>query len=132
MKQSDIITIALISGIAIFASFVLVNNLLGNPDEASVSFKTIKPVTSEVAEPNPEVFNRDALNPTVEVSISGCEDSNGNGILEEDELENCVINSTEITEGKGSASINSTDNTDNSDDQNSILTDENYENNTEE
>ena len=91
MKRSDVITVTLISGIAIFASFILVNSFFGNPDEAIVSFKNIKSVSSDISEPNPEVFNRNALNPTVEVSISGCEDANGNGILEEDELIDCVV-----------------------------------------
>lgn len=89
MKQSDIITVVLVAGIAIFAAFIATNSLLGNPDEASVSFKTIEPISSTVAEPNSEVFNRAALNPTVEVSISGCVDKDDNGILDEEELMAC-------------------------------------------
>ena len=89
MRQSDIITIILVASIGVIATFFGVNALLGNPDEAYVKYKNIEPITAELANPDPEFFNSDAINPTVEVFVGGCEDKDQNGIIDQAELEAC-------------------------------------------
>ena len=89
MKQSDIFTIIIIASIGMVAAFFASNALLGNPDELSLKHKTISPITTEVVAPDPETFNQDAINPTVEVYVGQCEDVDQNGILDRAELVAC-------------------------------------------
>ena len=89
MKQSDIIAIILIGMIGIGVSWVGVNAILGNPDDAQVSFKTIEVISADLDNPDPEVFNADAINPTVEVYIGSCEDADGDGVLSQAERVAC-------------------------------------------
>ena len=89
MKQSDIFTIIIIASIGMVAAFFASNALLGNPDELSMKHKTITPISTEIVEPDPETFNLDAINPTVEVYVGQCEDVDQNGILDRAELVVC-------------------------------------------
>ena len=89
MKQSDIFTIIIIASIGMVAAFFASNALLGNPDELSLKHKTISPIITEVVAPDPETFNQDAINPTVEVYVGQCEDVDQNGILDRAELVAC-------------------------------------------
>ncbi len=90
MKQSDIFTLVLIAGIGTLAAFFACNAILGDPNKASTSFTTLnKVISSELAQPDPEVFNSYAINPTVEVYVGDCEDIDRNGILDAAELIVC-------------------------------------------
>ena len=89
MKQSDIFTIIIIASIGMVGAFVASNAILGNPDELTMKHKNISPISTEVVEPDPETFNRDAINPTVEVYVGQCEDVDQNGILDRAELVAC-------------------------------------------
>lgn len=92
MKQSDIFSLILIAGVGTLAAFFVCQSLMGNPDDASVSFKALaQPVTNSLIAPDPEVFNSSAINPTVEVYVGACEDVDQNGILDEIELEACTM-----------------------------------------
>ena len=73
MKQSDIFTIIIIASIGMVGAFFASNAILGNPDELTMKHKNISPISTEVVEPDPETFNRDAINPTVEVYVGQCE-----------------------------------------------------------
>ena len=86
MKQSDIFTIIIIASIGMVGAFFASNAILGNPDELTMKHKNISPISTEVVEPDPETFNRDAINPTVEVYVGQCEDVDQNGILDRAEL----------------------------------------------
>ena len=91
MRQSDIFTLILIAGVGTLAAFFVCQALMGDPDEASVSFTALaRPVTSSLVAPDPEVFNSQAINPTVEVYVGACEDVDQNGILDAAELEACT------------------------------------------
>lgn len=105
MKQSDIFTIVIIATVGTIAAFILVNNWLGDPDLRSVTFDTIDPVVSTLKEPDPELFNVDAINPTVEVYVGQCEDIDQNGIL--DSAEQAICNNA------ASANTNNADNANN-------------------
>jgi len=89
MKQSDIITVILIAVVGVIVSAFACNALLGNPDDASVSFKTVEAIEDGLAQPDPEVFNTSAVNPTVEVYVGNCEDVDQNGSLDSAELLAC-------------------------------------------
>ena len=90
MKRSDIFTLILIAGIGTLAAFFVCNAILGDPDKASVSFTALRDVvSSSLDQPDPEIFNSYAINPTVEVYVGDCEDIDRNGILDTAELIVC-------------------------------------------
>ena len=61
-----------IVGIAI--AYILCNLFVGPIED--VSFKTVTSTASaDVNDPNPEVFNYKAINPTVEVYVGDCENN---------------------------------------------------------
>lgn len=99
MKQSDIFSIIIISVVGTLASYFAVNSLLGDPNLQIVSIKTIDPISSSLLSPDPELFNPDAINPTVEVFISGCVDADQNGILSPEELADCEKTGDSGTDG---------------------------------
>ena len=63
--------------------------MLGDPDTRYLKHKTIGKITADLTSPDPEVFNVDAINPTVEVYVGSCEDVDRNGILDRAELVAC-------------------------------------------
>ena len=71
MKRSEIALIILVVAVSLFSSYFLLNAILGKPDESSVEVKTIDPLEPEVVKPNKNVFNGEAINPTVEIIIGG-------------------------------------------------------------
>ena len=87
MKKSDIITVILIASIGVIISIFMTNALLGNPDERSVSFKSMIEIDADLSDP--EMFNIAAINPTVEVYVGECEDVDQNGIIDRAELVAC-------------------------------------------
>jgi hypothetical protein len=89
MKQSDIFSIIIIATVGTLLSYFFVNSLLGNPDLEIVNIKTIQEISPNISSPDPELFNPEAINPTVEVFVGECEDLDQNGILSRDELIAC-------------------------------------------
>lgn len=89
MKKSDIITVILIASIGTVMAAFMTNAILGNPDERSVSFNSISVISPDLDEPDPEMFNIEAINPTVEVYVGDCQDIDQNGIIDEAELVAC-------------------------------------------
>lgn len=90
MKQSDIFSMILVAGIGTLAAFLICNQLMGDPSTAKTQFKTInRVITSELAEPDAEIYNSLAINPTVEVYVGDCVDIDQNGILDMAELVAC-------------------------------------------
>lgn len=67
--------------------------LLFSSESESVTIKTVgADITSSVADPDPEVFNYRAINPTVEVYVGECSvyDSFGNCLVENIEIDGTV------------------------------------------
>lgn len=110
MKQSDLITVILIAVSGTLAAFFIVNILLGNPSELTKEVKTIDVVSPELAAPDPEIFNKDAINPTIEVYVGGCEDIDQNGILDRAELVACGQAEPEVNTDADSESVDNKEN----------------------
>lgn len=89
MKQSDIISIILIAIVGVGVAVWVCNALLGNPDEETVTFKTISNFSSELSDPDTDIFNVNAINPTVEVYVGSCVDADQDGVLSDAELAAC-------------------------------------------
>lgn len=90
MKQSDIFTIVVVASIGMLTAFLVGNAIFGDPNLEKVEFKKVREISSDIMQPDPELFNREAINPTVEVEVGVCEDTNGNGILDQDERDKCL------------------------------------------
>lgn len=69
MKKSDIAMIILIASISVLVAYFVAKTVLGDVQDQSVKVKTTEPITAEVAEPDKAIFNKNAINPTVEVII---------------------------------------------------------------
>ncbi len=95
MKTSDYVTVGFIAIFVTVIAYFLVNSLLGDPSEASVRFEYLESISSSLATPDAEIFNVAAINPTVEVYIGSCEDTNLDGELDDDERRACGLDTLE-------------------------------------
>lgn len=89
MRQSDIFTVIIVATAGTVIAAILCNLFLGDPNDKFVTFKTVQVVEATLAQPDPEVFNPEAINPTVEVFVGDCEDVDQDGELNEAELIAC-------------------------------------------
>lgn len=69
MKKTDIATIITIALVSMGAAYLLANTVIGQPSSGSVKVKTIEAISADVTQPDDSVFNKDAINPTVEVIV---------------------------------------------------------------
>lgn len=78
MKKTDYAMIILIASMSVLIAFFVARSIPGlNSANQAVKVKTVEPITSTVDTPDPTVFNKDAVNPTVEVIIGGDAASQG-------------------------------------------------------
>ena len=70
MKKNDIAMIILIAGFSVLISYLVINSLAqGGFSEQTYEVKTTEPISNEYVKPSSEIFNKDAINPTVQVNI---------------------------------------------------------------
>ena len=70
MKKTDIAMIILIAGFSVLISYLVINSLAqGGFSEQTYEVKTTEPISNEYVKPCSEIFNKDAINPTVQVNI---------------------------------------------------------------
>jgi hypothetical protein len=72
MKKSDIAMIILIASMTAIIAFAIGNSIPAlKPDSKGVKVPTAEKIDSTVTAPDPTVFNKDAINPTVQTVIGG-------------------------------------------------------------
>lgn len=71
MKKTDIAMIILIATASVLIAFFATRAVLGGTATEIVQVDTIEKIKSDVVEPDPDIFNADAINPAVEVQIDG-------------------------------------------------------------
>ena len=71
MKKSDLAMIVLIVAVSVLLSYFVAKGIIGDVGNQSARVKTIEPISAQLVEPSPKVFNSNAINPTVEVTIGG-------------------------------------------------------------
>ena len=69
MKKTDIAMIILIATVSVLAAFFITDALIGEDAKEAVKVKTIDAIDATVAQPDPAIFNKNAINPAVEVQI---------------------------------------------------------------
>ena len=65
--------IILIAAVSAGIAYFVASSLFGGKTESGVTVKTIDPITSTIEQPDKAIFNKDAINPSVEVNINGTE-----------------------------------------------------------
>lgn len=70
MKKSDIAMIILIASVGVIIAYFIANNLpfLKLPEDG-IKVQKIPSISSEIVQPSKDIFNEDAINPTVEVMV---------------------------------------------------------------
>jgi hypothetical protein len=72
MKKSDIAMIILIASMTALVAFAIGNRIPAlKPDTKGVKVPVATKIQSDVEEPDPTVFNQNAINPTVQTVIGG-------------------------------------------------------------
>ncbi len=69
MKQNDIALLILLVFISVVASFFIGNKIISPSQASSQKVEVVEKINSEFPQPDPTVFNSDALNPTREIRI---------------------------------------------------------------
>lgn len=70
MKKTDFAMIILIATVTILVAFFVTKSILGEQATEEVTVQTIDKIDSTVTEPDPAIFNEQAINPAVEVQIT--------------------------------------------------------------
>lgn len=98
MKKTDIAMIILITSFGVMiAYFIAVNIPFLKVPEDGVKVKTVQAISADIAQPNEQVFTKDAINPTVEVTI-GSEKKQEAAEIDESRAENDNQEQTEPAE----------------------------------
>lgn len=71
MKRNDIALIILIAGFSAILTYVAASTLLSSYTQQSTDVPDMIQISAEIAQPDPEIFNADAINPSVQVNIQG-------------------------------------------------------------
>lgn len=89
--KTELITAIGAAVISVLVAFFVTNLFTGEIEDVTV--KTVEnTVSTDLADPDPEVFNYNALNPTVEVYVGGCAEYDGNGQCIDKTTEEDIIN----------------------------------------
>lgn len=72
MKKNDLAMIILVASISALIAYVVCNQIPAlKPDTRGVKVPTAEKIQSNVNDPDPAIFNKDAINPTVQTVIGG-------------------------------------------------------------
>jgi hypothetical protein len=71
MKKSDLFTIILIASVSVLTAFFIGQNIFGNIHSGQANVKTIEKIEASVVSPSIEIFNKEAINPTIQVNVTG-------------------------------------------------------------
>lgn len=70
MKKTDLAMIILIAAVSVLVAFFGTNAILGDAASEEQKVPTIEEISSTIQDPDPAIFNSDAINPAVEVQIT--------------------------------------------------------------
>ncbi len=73
MKKTDIAMILLIATVSVVAAFLITRSIFGDSQKETVKVQTIERIEAAVEEPDPAIFNAEAINPAVEVYLPPAE-----------------------------------------------------------
>lgn len=73
MKKTDLAMIVFIASVSMLIAYFIGNSIFGNVTNKGEQVKTIDAISTSIQEPDKTVFNTNAINPAVEVQITGSE-----------------------------------------------------------
>ena len=71
MKKTDIAMIVLIASVSVIVSFFVAQSIFGDVYNGTAKVKTIEKIDSTIVEPSTEIFNKNAINPAIQIQITG-------------------------------------------------------------
>ena len=71
MKKADIATLILIVGVVGIGVFFILQLVIGDQSLQAVNVETAREIPADIVSPSPTIFNGDAINPTVPITIEG-------------------------------------------------------------
>lgn len=69
MRKNDIAIIVLIVSISLVGSYFLAKAIFGEPQSQTAKAEVVEPISAELQQPSNKIFNKDAINPTVDIEI---------------------------------------------------------------
>lgn len=69
MKRSDIALIVVIAASSLLIAYFVMSAVFGKLGQEQVKVPTIMVINQNLTEPDPRIFNTEAINPTVQVVI---------------------------------------------------------------
>ena len=69
MKRNEVALLLVIVGLVVLTTFFLLNSFFSEAALREVSVKTTEAISSDIAKPDPTVFNKEAINPAVSITI---------------------------------------------------------------
>lgn len=71
MKKTEIAAILLIASVSMMVTFFATKMIVGDKIKHEATVKQAITIEQDVVKPSATIFNREAINPTVEVYVSG-------------------------------------------------------------
>jgi hypothetical protein len=71
MKKTDIAMIILIASVSVIVAFFVAKSIFGDVYNGTAKVKTIDKIDSSIDKPSLDIFNKNAINPAVQVQING-------------------------------------------------------------
>ncbi|MDO4872222.1 MAG: hypothetical protein Q4A27_02205 [bacterium] len=82
MKTQDIAMVILIAFISVVVSYLAIDAIFASDkSDETVKVKTMSAISSDLVEPDGEIFNSNAINPTVKITIG----ENGEQVIGENQ-----------------------------------------------
>ena len=69
MKNNEIALLIVIASMSVLVAYFVADNVIKSPSSTSEKVQIASPITANVQTPDKTIFNKDAINPTVEVVI---------------------------------------------------------------
>lgn len=69
MKKSDLAVVVLIASIAMLVALFATRAIIGDSLAGNTRVKTVDKINATIQEPDPAIFNEQAINPAVEVKV---------------------------------------------------------------
>lgn len=77
MKKSDIAMIILIASVSVLVAYFVASSVFGGLSGETARVKTIEPIDATIVEPSSDIFNKNAINPAVQVQINSTQTQPG-------------------------------------------------------
>lgn len=69
MKKNDIVAIVVIVAVSVLIAYFVGRAVLGNLKPRDASVEVVDVITADIQKPDPSVFSKDGLNPSVSINI---------------------------------------------------------------